>query len=209
MDSPGPAKKSITKRFLDNLAGSFSVSGYLMFLLLSFITYNWGPLVPSSCLLIAFTFHSTISPDQRVTSIAYGILLLSTVSTLSVYHIMNVEALCKSPFPHHLSTHPSVSAFKPVVDVLNWTCAGLDSVSNSSALSMDDDECFQKSDILSLQRGLIEVIRYRYKDMGADKQIIDFLDVVDTNFEKGDFTKLESFDRLPNGSPIKKTVQPY
>ena len=74
---------------------------------------------------------------------------------------------------------------------------------------MDDDECFQKSDILSLQRGLIEVIRYRYKDMGADKQIIDFLDVVDTNFEKGDFTKLESFDRLPNGSPIKKTVQPY
>jgi hypothetical protein len=55
-----------------------------------------------------------------------------------------------------------MSTFKPVVDFLHWTCDGL----NSSALSMNiDDECFLKSDILALQRRLLEVIRSSYTDM--------------------------------------------
>ena len=210
MDLPAAEKKSIRESFVDKFSASFPVSGYLFFLLLSFVTgiyYNWGLFIPSSCLLIALTCHSTIVPDQRVTSIAYGMLLLSCVGTLGVYQDFDVIVFCKSPFPQLLSTHPTM---KPVGDALQWTCDSVNSSEFRVWTDSIDKQWVHKSNVLSLQRRLLEVIRLCYTDMGADKQVVDLLSVVVTQLEKGDFTKLDSFDMLlPRGSADKKHMYPY
>ena len=73
-----------------------------------------------------------------------------------------------------------------------------------------DNNYIHKSDILPLQRRLLDVMRVHYTEMGADQQVVDLLCVVGTQLEKGDFTKLDSFDvLLQRGTQDRKPLHPY